>query len=200
MRCPVCDNKFSAIYVKTGKARRLDSDFDLRPRFEHIDTNKYDVITCKNCGYSALNQFFSHITAGQRKLIKEKVCSKYKVVEEGISDTAMDYNKAIERYKLALYNAFAKRGHISEKGYLCLKISWLYRGKIEKLQEIFPICGMNCNTYDSLLAAMACQLGAYDDAMKLAASILSSPSATVPMKDRAIELKDKIVKFKKEKL
>ena len=231
VECPVCDKTFSTICVKSGRARRIGSDFDLRPRFEHIDINKYDVTSCDNCGYAALNQNFTHITSGQRKLIKEKISSNYKKTPEGISDTAMNYDNAIERYKLALYNTMIKMGHVSEKAYLCLKISWLYRGKIEELKEageygealfacqkeekafyryaydglieamgkeMFPICGMNTDTYESLLAAMACELGYYDVASKMVASILTSSTASVNMKDRALDIKDIILKKKAE--
>ena len=45
------------------------------------------------------------------------------------------YEKAIERYKLALYNTLVKKGKNSEKAYECLKISWLYRGWIEELSK-----------------------------------------------------------------
>ena len=43
IRCPVCDNVFRTRMVKTGRVKRMEPDFDLRPRFQYIDTNKYDV-------------------------------------------------------------------------------------------------------------------------------------------------------------
>mgnify|MGYP003291080229 CR=1 FL=1 len=131
--CPICDNVFSTMTVKTGKARRMQPDFDLRPRYECIDVNKYDVISCRKCGYTALSKDFSHVTPGQMQLISEGVKKNYKLIDEGVSDFAPGYDISIERYKLALLNAMVKRARVSEKAYICLKIAWLYRGKIEEL-------------------------------------------------------------------
>ena len=46
MQCPICDNIFKTRSVKNGRIRRLESDRDLRPRYEYIDTVKYDVSSC----------------------------------------------------------------------------------------------------------------------------------------------------------
>ena len=55
VRCPVCDHVFRTRVVKTGRVKRLEPDEDLRPRFQYIDTNKYDVSSCPRCGYTAMN-------------------------------------------------------------------------------------------------------------------------------------------------
>ena len=54
-----------------------------------------------------------------------------------IRDRPYSYEKAIERYKLALYNTLVKKGKNSEKAYECLKISWLYRGDVYKRQGLY---------------------------------------------------------------
>ena len=33
VECPVCDSTFRTRVVKTGRVRRLESDFDLRPHY-----------------------------------------------------------------------------------------------------------------------------------------------------------------------
>lgn len=231
--CPICDNVFSTMVVKSGKARRIEPDFDLRPRFEGIDVNKYEVTSCRKCGYTALNKEFSHLTPGQMKMIEEGVCKNYKIVNEVISDHAMDYDTAIERYKLALYTSIIKRAHVSEKAYECLKIAWLYRGKIEWLireannedilqltaniefckkeelkfysraydgliearaTESFPICGMDANTYELLIAAIAYNLDRLDEASNLVTGILQSRTSNKGIKNRALKLKEMILK------
>ena len=48
--CPVCDSDFTYKQVRTGKARFIGTDDDLRPRYANIDTVKYDVIMCPICG------------------------------------------------------------------------------------------------------------------------------------------------------
>ncbi|SER71015.1 DUF2225 domain-containing protein [Lachnobacterium bovis] len=135
IRCPVCDKVFKTLLVKNGRIKRKESDRDLRPRFMYIDTLKYDIASCPYCGYTAMNRYFEHMSTTQVKLIKEGVCMKFTPVNE-IDDQIkeIDYDTAIERYKLALYNAMVKKGKISEKAYTCLKISWLYRAQIENLE------------------------------------------------------------------
>lgn len=228
--CPICDNVFSTMVVKSGKARRMTPDFDLCPRFEYIDTNKYDVIFCNKCGYAAMSKDFLHISPGQRKLIREGVCKNFKPVEEKISDSAMDYDTAIERHKLALYNSIIKHSRMSEKGYECLKLAWLYRRKAEAIEdgteiaankeiaiafckkeemrfyenaytglleamksENYPICGMDQNTFDLLLATMSFKLGKLEDAARLVSSLIVSRTVSTNIKNRAQDLKEMII-------
>lgn len=142
VRCPVCDKTFKSKVVKSGKAKRMQPDNDLRPRFEHIDTLKYEISSCPFCGYTSMNRYFSHIASSQIKLIREGVCSKFQPDEEAIKrevdDSPYDYDTAIEMYKLAVLNTMVKKGKNSEKAYECLKISWLYRGKIEQMKRETP--------------------------------------------------------------
>ena len=42
--CPVCDNQFKAKAIKAGKVKLISSDTDLRPKYENVDTLKYDAI------------------------------------------------------------------------------------------------------------------------------------------------------------
>ena len=231
IRCPVCDHVFRTRLVKTGRVKRLEPDFDLRPRFAYIDTNKYDVSSCPKCGYTAINRYFSHITSGQVKLIDQGVHSKFKantlVNAEDVLE-AYTYEEAIEYCKLALYCTMVKRGSTSEKAYECLKLSWLYRGWREKLEsegtndrellsnvkeeedayykqayegfmkaiasESYPMCGMEESTVNILLANMAFKLEKYDASSKLVSAILASRVASRSVKDRAMTLKEEIIK------
>lgn len=140
-RCPICDHVFKMKMVKSGRAKRLEPDRDLRPRYEYIDVLKYDVASCPYCGYTALNRYFSHVSSAQIKLIREGVMSKFRregfVVEE-VDNSPYSYEEAIERYKLAIFNTIVKKGKSSEKAYECLKIAWLYRGQIEVLEREMP--------------------------------------------------------------
>ena len=231
IRCPVCDHVFRTRLVKTGRVKRLEPDFDLRPRFAYIDTNKYDVSSCPKCGYTAINRYFSHITSGQVKLIDQGVHSKFKANTLVNAEDALEaytYEEAIEYCKLALYCTMVKRGSTSEKAYECLKLSWLYRGWREKLEsegtndrellsnvkaeedayykqayegfmkaiasESFPMCGMEESTVNILLANMAFKLEKYDVSSKLVSAILTSRVASRSVKDRAMTLKEEIIK------
>lgn len=136
VRCTVCDKIFKTKMVKNGRVKRLEPDFDLRPRFQYIDTTKYDVISCPYCGYTAITRYFEHLTSTQIKLVKEKVSANFNgAVEPNVSSIPdeLSYDEAIERYKLALFCAMVKKVKASEKAYTCLKIAWLYRGKAETL-------------------------------------------------------------------
>lgn len=131
--CPVCDNKFTNKITKTGKARLLGMDKDLRPIHEGVDTQKYDVVLCPKCGYAALSRYFAQMTSVQAKLIKEQISKNVHLHE--YKDETYSYLEAIERYKLALANAVVKRAKNSEKAYICLKTGWLLRGYAESLEK-----------------------------------------------------------------
>lgn len=229
-KCPVCDNDFSSKVMKTGKAKLLGTDFDLRTRYEGIDAVKYDVPLCPRCGYAALSRFFNHVTGAQARLIKENISCKVHLKD--YHDEVYSYEEATERYTLALANAIVKRGKASEKAYICLKSAWLMRGQQEELAEnggsqedcdalkkkedeylvnayngfldavqkdSFPMCGMDETTMDYLLAELALHFKKFDVASKLVASILTSPAANVRTKDKARDLKDRILQELKRK-
>lgn len=130
--CPVCDHKFTSKITKTGKARLLGMDKDLRPIHEGIDAQKYDVVLCPECGYAALVRYFPHMTSMQAKMIREQISKKVHLHE--YKGETYSYPEAIERYKLALANAVVKRAKNSEKAYICLKMGWLLRGYAESLK------------------------------------------------------------------
>lgn len=223
LECPVCGEKFSTKIVKTGKAKLLGTDDDMRPKYEGIDPVKYDVELCPTCGYAALTRFFPNITSGQAKLIRENISQKVRL--HPFNGEIYTYEEAMERYQLALANAVVKRGKASEKAYICLKSAWVLRGYTESLaekddakdkkelkaqeeeylqnayngfvearqSENFPMCGMDEITVDYLVAQLAIHFKKYDVASKLVASILTSPSANARMKDKARDLKELIL-------
>lgn len=131
--CPVCDKEFKAKAVKTGKAKLIAADSDLRPKYQVVDSLKYDVIACPNCGYAALNRYFNYMTSAQARLIKQSISSTFKgLAPEG---DIVTYDAAIMKHKLALANTVVKRAKASEKAYTCLKTAWLLRGEAENLPE-----------------------------------------------------------------
>ena len=227
IKCTVCDSQFASRSLRTSKLRRMEPDKDLRPNYQHIDTLKYDVISCPYCGYTAMTRYFDHLSSLQIRLIKESVCAKFRPTSVDVPDT-YDYDEALERYKLSLFNTVAKKGKDSEKAYTCLKMAWLCRGQVDSLlkmeasadsetikkwrtqedyyygkafeglmkavaSEHFPICGMDQNTMDLLLAQMATRLGRYDVASKIVSRLLLSQNVGRNIKDRALELKQEII-------
>ena len=136
--CPVCDQKFKTLLVKTGKAKKIGQEFDLRPRHEGIDTIKYDVVACPSCGYAAMTKTFEPLSNTQIKWIREQVGENFKPQPRAVDRTTYTYDEAIDRYKLALVSAMVKRAKLSEKAYICLKISWLQRTYLKELPEGTP--------------------------------------------------------------
>lgn len=132
-KCPICDNEIKSKTVRTGKAKLMGTDTDLRARYQGIDPLKYDTVSCPNCGYTAVTRFFSTITSPQAALIKEKISANFKPTDS--AKTAISYEEAVETHKLALVNAIVKKCRASEKAYICLKLGWLLRGQREELQN-----------------------------------------------------------------
>lgn len=134
--CPVCDKEFKYKTVKTGKVKLISADTDLRPRYQLVDSLKYDVVVCPHCGYAALNRFFNYMTSIQAKLIKASISSSFK----GLSPEGdfITYDESITRHKLALANTIVKKSKISERAYTCLKTAWMLRGKAESLPKDTP--------------------------------------------------------------
>ena len=134
--CKVCDKEFNSKIVRTGKAKLLGQDSDLRPKYQTVDTLKYDAVVCPYCGYAGLGRFFNYLSDVQMRLVKENICANFRGLKEG--EDILTYDEAIVRHKLALVNAVVKRAKSSEKAYICLKIAWLLRGKSETLPEDTP--------------------------------------------------------------
>lgn len=132
-KCPVCDSEFITKAVRTGKAKMIGADTDLRPRYQEIDTLKYDCIVCNKCGYSSLSRFFNSITSAQAKFIRTNISPYFKGIDDKCE--TYSYDEAIIRHQLALANAVIKKAKPSEKAYTCLKIAWILRGKGENLPE-----------------------------------------------------------------
>ncbi|MBO4266215.1 MAG: DUF2225 domain-containing protein [Lachnospiraceae bacterium] len=128
--CPICGKSFSYRAVRTGKARLLGQDQDLRPKYDKFDPAKYDVVVCPYCGYAALIRYFTALPDAQVKLVKAGIGGKV----HGVSNPPIfSYDDAIQRYQLALASSIVKRAKDSEKAYVCLKMAWVIRGKKESL-------------------------------------------------------------------
>lgn len=133
MDCPICHKEFASKQVKTGKARFVGTDEDLRPRYSGVDTIKYDVIFCTHCGYAAVSREFNNVTSKQRQNILDEISDKFCGVEH--QDGVYTYEDAIYRYKMAILTAMVKPSKLSERAYLALKLSWLYRGAVEEQEQ-----------------------------------------------------------------
>lgn len=145
-RCPVCDNEFKSKNVMTGKAKLTGIDTDLRPQYKGIDCIKYDAVVCGHCGYSALTRYINNgLTSTQVKLVKDNISANFKPIE--FEDGPYTYDQAILRFRLVLANSIIKRARMSERAYACLKLAWLYRGRIESLDTSDIDYANKCKEY-----------------------------------------------------
>ena len=131
--CPVCESKLSIPTVMTGKARMEKQDWDLRPVFTDIDTIKYDVIHCNNCGYAVLKRYFGVLAKPHKELLRKHIAENYKPIPEAMR--IYTYDEALMRFKIALLNAEVRQAHDSEKALISLKIAWLCRGAKEEMGD-----------------------------------------------------------------
>ncbi len=131
--CPVCSRDVKYRSIKTSQLKLDRTDLDLRPIYEGVEPSLYEVIACNICGYAALKKVFLTITPLKQKVFKEKVSYQFKGRPYPETFT---YDIAIERYKLALYDAIVLDAKDSEKAYICLKIAWLYRGYYENAEKV----------------------------------------------------------------
>jgi uncharacterized protein (DUF2225 family) len=130
-KCPVCEKEFETKTVRTGKVRMKNVDIDLRPDYDELDQNKYDVIACPDCGYAALGRYFATLNKRQIDDIRIKVCMNYRKIEYKEPTYSYDYARSL--YQLALANAVVKGAKNSEKAYICLKTAWVIRGETQRL-------------------------------------------------------------------
>lgn len=130
--CPLCDKKFKAKTVRSGRARMLKTDMDLRPVYEGVEPLKYEPVVCPACGYSAMGKNFqAGLLSLYAKYIRENITSAFQYhMNPGDTYT---YEEAVYRYKMCLANAIVKKGKSSEIAYICLKMGWLYRSWQEHL-------------------------------------------------------------------
>lgn len=218
--CPVCDTQFKSKMVRTGKAKLVSADSDLRPIYQGIDPLKYDAILCPQCGYASLNRYFNFVMSSQAKMIREQISQTFKYSPN--DDKVYSYDEAITRHKMALLNTVVKRGKTSERAYTCLKLAWLLRGKKEELQkqekneeasqaqkeemeflenaqegftaafskEDFPMCGMDQYTVMYLVAEISRRIGKVDEAKRWISKVLVARDANKRIKDKALAMKE----------
>ena len=129
--CPVCDEDFKNVTVRTGKCRRVGTYLDLKPIYEPFHMEYYDIVLCDKCGYAALSYRFETVRQIHINDLKEAT-KDFKNIGNKIAFTEED---AIFRYKQALKCSIAKKEKLSERAFLELNIAWIYRDLKDKEHE-----------------------------------------------------------------
>lgn len=226
--CPVCDQNFKDRVVKNKYVHLVRTNRDLRPIHKGIDTGKYDVIVCPHCGYAALSRYFKIVVEQQKSDIEKMISTHFFELDNDEEKKICSYEEAIERYKLAMVNAVAKKANISEKAYLCLKMAWILRGIREKEKknesrecqdayqvlennyleqahrgflaaaesENYPMCGMDEETIQYLLAALETEIDQVEQASKRIVQILHSSNVSEAIIQKTQNLKNYISNIK----
>jgi uncharacterized protein (DUF2225 family) len=207
--CPVCNSNVSVKAVKSKYIRvdSRDSDFMIRYK-EEPNPMFYDIWLCDNCGYAAMSSKFENVSDTQIKRIKEEISGKWCNGRNYSFPYTVD--TAIELHKLALVSSIVKEDKDSEKGYLCLKLAWLYRikGDIDEENsflkralvlllkayenEKLPVIGLDGPNLMYLIGELYRRLDDNANALRWFGMVLANRDATAKIKDMAREQKDLI--------
>lgn len=210
IECPVCENKFKALAVKSSAYRAVKKDSDFLIRYSLINPYFYDVWLCNKCGYTAMKSDFEKIHSRDVDKILQKITPKWHGREY---PPIYDINIAIERYKLSLLNSVLIDSKASQKAITCLKLAWMHRllETDEALElevtymkealkgfedayysERFPVYGMDKFTAMYLIGELNRRIGHYDNALVWFSNVLTTPGAKPKLKDQARDQKDLI--------
>lgn len=215
LECPVCNKAIKARSVKKDAYRVHKKDSDMFIHYSLINPYFYDVWVCTTCGYSALKVDFENIRSHQKDLVTNNISTKWK---QKVYPEIYDVEIAIERYKLALFNAVIIQAPSSQKAMICLKIAWMYRLNNENSAEIsfikkaidgfkdayinerFPIYKMDNFSVIYLIGELYRRIGNTDEAMQWFSNLITTPNAPQKLKDKARDQKDLIQEDQDEQI
>ncbi|MFV0520337.1 MAG: DUF2225 domain-containing protein [Lachnospirales bacterium] len=198
--CPVCKSTFLTPTMRSRKARILESDFDLKPNYEGLESVCYEVVTCTVCGYSSLMSTFDKLTETQAMSVGANVSQV--IMNLASLPMNLSIEEAILKFKLALYCCVFKNAKDSEKAFTSLKIAWLYRALGDKAEEKYylslaykgfttayneedlPFMGMDYHVTNYLLGQLALNLGEYADAKRKLSALLMDKQTPPKIKSK----------------
>lgn len=220
--CPICDKPFKCLSVRAGKIRSVGQDNDLRPIYRDMDPLKYDAVVCPNCGYAALNRYFDVVMPVQAKRIRAEIQPNFAGIRPSMSlysyEEAVERYKLVllcdvvggasnsRKAYTCLKMAWILRGQresneaeLSEE-----EASEIMTEELECIQnaydgymlafssETFPMSGMDEITLTYLTAELAYELEKYRESLQLISRILVNKSVSARIKDKALDLKERI--------
>lgn len=207
--CPVCGKESKNLTVKKSSFKVESRDTDSMVHYSGVNPSFYEVTYCSECGYTALPQYFTKISQKSIDAILFNISSKW---TKPVYPDHFDVDFAIKQMKLALHNALIKEGLDSEKGLICLKLSWLYRlnGDIQSEKrfqeqtivcfekayqgEKFPAAGMDEYTMQYLIGELYRRLGNFDKALTFFSQVIISTGAPSRLKERVRDQKELLPK------
>lgn len=205
--CPVCDSHFKTKTVKSKSPRVMAKDSDFFVRYSVANPYFYDVCICNSCGYAAMKSDFEKLKSHKKELILSNVTPKWKPREY---PDILDEKLAIERYKLALLNALLLDLQDSTKAMISLKIAWMHRllnntdhetvflkqaldgFNTAYIYEVFPIYGLQRDSFMYLLGELSRKLGDYPTALQWFSKTIVSINSSYKVKEMARVSRDLI--------
>lgn len=211
--CPNCEENFKYVAIRTRRIRFKTSHQSLRPEYYNEEPLLHDVMFCPNCGYARLKSKFDSLRDTQKEIFQEEVGNKFKKQENILNITI---EQAILRYKFAIVSAKIMNFPPSEIAMVYYKLSWLYEisrntngyldsiknalNYFEKslLEETFPVMSMDIHTVEYIMAYIFKVLGDDRSCIRYCSEIVISDNANDRIKNRAIDLKNELLKARGE--
>jgi uncharacterized protein (DUF2225 family) len=187
----VCQKKIEVTKVKAKDCIVSSRDTDFCVYYEGVNPIFYDVWVCGNCGYAAQGEKFEEISDRDVKAIKEGITRHWKPRD---FTGERDIEKALEAFKLALFNLTKMDAKTIDYAKVCLRIAWLYRMKEDKREteflryavryycetfesERFPVGKLDEYTCMYMIGELERRVGNYNDAVVWFNKVISSPEA-----------------------
>ncbi|MCL1845291.1 MAG: DUF2225 domain-containing protein [Defluviitaleaceae bacterium] len=124
--CPVCENRFAAMAVRTTKLKAEQRDKDFRNHYKGVDTTYYEIITCPSCYFSMFDAMFPKPIVAR---FKEQIgqISEFKQHLGGDMVEDRNINNVFAGYYLALKGApLFYKDHEMNTAKIWLRLKWLY--------------------------------------------------------------------------
>ncbi|WP_376769010.1 DUF2225 domain-containing protein [Clostridium psychrophilum] len=210
--CPVCENVFNALTVKSSAYRMINKDSDFFIRYSLINPYFYDVWVCNSCGYAAMRSDFNTLRTIEIEQVSKLITSKWR---GRTYPKIYDIHIAIERYKLSLLNYIVINAKSSKMAINCLKLAWMYRlletenakklelkyldQALERLKdayyvEAFPLYGLDKYNIMYLIGELNRRTGHANDSLIWFSSVITTPEVKESLKRLARDMKDLIKK------
>lgn len=205
VQCPVCKRESKNRAVKKSSLRIASRDSDSMVYYNGVNPSFYEVMYCPECGYAALPAYFETVKPQHASLILQNIAMKWNKPSYPLQ---FDEEFAIKQLKLALHIAILREAKDSEKGLICLKLSWIYRllknteneRRFQEqavvclenayMHENLPIAGMDEYSLQYLIGELYRRIGNEEKALQYYSSVLVAPAAPIKLKEKIRDQKE----------
>lgn len=209
IKCPVCGVESKVKTVKSSAIRVVKKDSDFMIHYNGINPLLYEVLLCNECGYAGLGKYFDNFKEKNKEVFIQKVSQNWRRIEMP-EENSLEF--AIKQHKIALISSMIKDAKASEKAFICLKTSWLYRLQGDTENELafqkealkgfevayssedFPIAGLDKYSVLYLIGELNRRIGNDDLALRYFSEVITG-KASEKIKEQAKEQKDLIKKL-----